>query len=387
MPARPLRPLDPALLAVGAALLAYAGCSTDSGSATGVTHPTMIEIAPEQFRGDVPCAADGDEPGLKRYVATLLDPNEASGGAGSGAEAEAGGAANAAADDFALPSSAPTSCLAGIGFGFIVPGRHYVARIQGYDRADIESRAPGSPLVVSLDGAPVEPRWSAECDATLAVDETIVRAKRCTQFTASDADALGSLRVRVPALLGDLQCGSAPGEVEQLEVSVDVGGEPLVQTIGCDEGDALFDGLAPYLPVTAYVAAYSAGSTEPIAGASCSARSLPEATVVAQCTALSQEGTLRVDLPAALELLGLDCDDVSDVRVQALGQDEAQSFPPPACRQSFDRGFVAGSASVTVTVVHADSSESGAPSVVETVTCFGQVTPGRIVVADCELPE
>jgi hypothetical protein len=385
--------LEPALLAVSAALLASAGCSTDSGSATGVTHPTMIEIAPEQFRGDVPCAADGEQPGLKRYVATLLDPNEASGGAPSADEsspdAGAGGAGSADEPDltnaFALPSTPPTSCLAGVGFGFIVPGRHYVARIEGYDRIDIESRVPGSALVVDPDGSPVKPVWTAECDPTLAVDETIVRAKRCSQFLPSSADARGSVRLPVAALLGPLVCGEGEGEVAELSVNLDVGGDPFVQTLGCDEGDVLFEGLEPYQPVSAFVSAFSAGSIDPFAGASCAARTLPEASVVAQCTQLSQEGTLRVDLPAALALLGLACKDVEDVQVQAVGQDQAQSFPPPACLQTFDRGFAAGSASVTVSVVHAATGEAGASALVDTVTCSGQVSPGRVVVADCEL--
>jgi hypothetical protein len=379
MPARPPRHFEPALFAAGVALIAHVGCTNDSASTVGVTHPTMIEIAPEQFLGEVPCADKGEQPGLKRYVATLLDPNEdGAGGAGSGDDADAAAGANA--NDFALPSSPPTSCLAGVGFGFVVPGRRYIARIEGFDRAELASRAPGSPLVVDAEGAPVAPVWSAECDATLAVDETIVRATRCTQFAPGDADALGSLRIRKRSLLGGLPCGDGPGEVAELAIRLDVGGTSLVQTVGCDEGDVIFDGLAPRIRASAYVTAFSAGSTDALAGSTCVAWTVPEASVVAQCTPLNQEGTLRVDLPAALAVLGLSCGDVTDVRVQALGQEEVQSFPPPACRQSVDRGFAPGSASVTVDVVRRE----GDAEVVTTVTCNGQVAPGRVVVADCQ---
>ncbi len=385
MPARPLRRFEPALLAVGLALAVHTGCSNDSAATLGVTHPTLIEIAPEQFRGQVPCAADGDEPGLKRYVATLFDPNPIARGSGgaSGDERsaeDAGGAANDddATDDFALPSSGPTSCLAGVGFGFIVPGRHYYAKIAGYARDDIAPRAPGSALVVDPDGAPVEPLWTAECDATLAVDQTIVRVKRCSSFRAADASAPGSVRVLVPALLGGLSCGAGPGEVERLAVSLEVDGDPFLQTVACDAGQVTFDDLPPHRQARAVVEAFSAGSVEPLAASSCAARTLPEAVVVAQCTALREEGALRVDLPAVLELLDLKCQDVTDVRLQAAGEEAAQSFPPPACGQSVEHELPAGAANLTVSVVHDGE--------VSAVSCFGQVSPGRTVLAECELP-
>ena len=75
MPARPLRRLEPAFIAVGFALAIFVGCSNDSASTAGVTHPTMIEIAPEQFRGAVPCAANGSEAGqLDVYRAFVRVP-------------------------------------------------------------------------------------------------------------------------------------------------------------------------------------------------------------------------------------------------------------------------------------------------------------------------
>lgn len=375
MPARTLRRLEPAFIAVGFALALFVGCSNDSASTAGVTHPTMIEIAPEQFRGAVPCAANGSEAGLKRYVATLIDPNDdGSGGAGGAApDEQAAGALNA--DDFALPSSEPTSCLAGVGFGFIVPGRRYIARIQGFDREDLSSRAPGSSLVVDAEGNPVAPRWTAECDATIAVEETIVRAKRCTSFVAADPAAPGSMHVRFASLLGDLKCGDGPGEVATVTVTP-TNAEGDSKTAACEDGELVLD-FDSNQSVTAKIEAFSAGSVEPLAGSKCTARILPEANVVAECAALSQDGLLRIDLPGALELLGLECAEVTDVRVQALGSDDAKSFPPPSCQQTVSEGFAAGAATVTVTVVHGDE--------VSELLCSGQVPPGDFAEADCQV--
>ena len=46
---RQLRSLRPASFLVGLGLLVYAGCSSGGAASTAVTHPTMIEIAPENF--------------------------------------------------------------------------------------------------------------------------------------------------------------------------------------------------------------------------------------------------------------------------------------------------------------------------------------------------
>src|SRR5258705_12096754 len=105
----------------------------------------MIEVAPEDFLGQVPCVSDGS--GLKRYVATLVDRDYADAGAGGAAAYES--ANEGGADCFQSPSSLPTQCLAAVGFGFVVPGRHYEVYVDGYDTDELAPRATGSRQMVS----------------------------------------------------------------------------------------------------------------------------------------------------------------------------------------------------------------------------------------------
>jgi hypothetical protein len=390
-----------ASLVAGAGLIAFGGCSSTAAEVVAVTHPTMIEVSPEDFLGDVPCSSsDG---GLKRYVATLFDINQTGGGfggaggdaaAGASDEGDAGGAAPA---QFQLPSSLPTPCLAAVGFGFVVAARHYRVEIDGYDSEDLAPRAIGARQMVSpppSDDEPVTPllapRWTARCERAIAVDSTIVRADHCTPFSAgagagaSASSMTGALRIGLGPLLGDLQCGSKPGEVEQLNVSVVVGaGDTRMQSVACSpKAEALFSKLPARRHVSVYVAAESANAdpTRPLAGARCDGNVLPDAAVDAQCSQLSQVGTLRVDLPGALGLLALSCTatDVSNVVVEPqLPGEKPQSLLPPACLQPFDHGFPAGPAVVLVSASKG-SEQLGA------LTCHAEVAPGTLVTATCE---
>ena len=384
MPARQLRSLHPASFLVGLGLLAHAGCSSSSATSVAVTHPTMIEVAPESFLGDVPCS---EGPGLKRYVATLFDTNYvAQGGAtGVGDSSSDGGAA----PDFQLPSSLPTPCLAAVGFGLVVAGRHYDVKIDGYDRDDLAPRASGSRQLVSPAANADEevtplatPRWTAHCEGAIAVDSTIVRADHCAPFSAGDA-ALGSVRIGLSQLLAGLSCGDQPGQVDHFSVSLSAGGaQAQVQTIPCTgNAAALFSGVAPRSRVSAYVSAFSADASDAFAGASCDAFTPAEGSVEAECASLSQVGTLRVDLPAALALLGLACDkgSVSSVTVELPGDLPMQSFPPPDCQQVFTHGFAPGPAVVTVVALE----PSGSDSLEHSLTCGATITPGQLALAEC----
>jgi len=207
MPVRQLISMRFASLLGGAGLIAFAGCSSTAATTVPVTHPTMIEVSPEDFLGNVPCSDGG--PGLKRYVATLIDTHQTFGGIGGeggegGADSAAGAdsaggvdagqvpAAGGAPDRFQLPSSGPTPCLAAVGFGFVVTARHYHVKIDGYDTDDLAPRASGARQMVSpapTEAEPVTPliapRWTAHCDRAVAVDLTIVRADHCTPFSAA----------------------------------------------------------------------------------------------------------------------------------------------------------------------------------------------------------
>ena len=384
MPARQLRSLRPASFLVGLGLLAHVGCSSSSATSVAVTHPTMVEVAPENFLGDLPCS---EGPGLKRYVATLFDTNYvAQGGAsGTGDSTSDGGAA----PDFQLPSSLPTPCLAAVGFGLVVAGRHYDVKIDGYDTDDLAPRASGSRQMVSpapsmeQEVTPLAtPRWTAHCDDAIAVDSTIVRADHCTPFTASES-APGSVHIGLGQLLAGLSCGDQPGQVDHFDVSLSAGGAPaLVQSMPCTaDAAALFSGVAPQTRVSAYVSAFSADGTDAFAGATCGAFTRAEGSVNAECTSLSQVGTMRVDLQGALALLGLTCDkrSVSSVTVQVPGDAQVQAFPPPDCEQPFTHGFAPGAAVVTVEALGPSGSDSPARS----LTCGATITPGQLALAEC----
>ena len=151
----PHRRLRPArrTWAAGLALLAgasagLAACVDSGGGDTGIVYETLIAVAPEDFLGRVPCA---NAPGaFRRYVVTLYDVTDEGPG-------------------FALPSSGPVDCALETKFRG-VPGRRYVARVDGYDRTDIRPLgAPditnsGNPVMVdSATGEYVAPRWTSSC--------------------------------------------------------------------------------------------------------------------------------------------------------------------------------------------------------------------------------
>jgi hypothetical protein len=386
MSARPLRLLRPASVLVGLGLLlALPACSSDGATTTAVTHPTMIEVAPEEFLGDVPCT---EGPGLKRYVATLYDRNyvaPGAGGADSGSDVPAGDAAPA---ELRLPSSRPTPCLAGVGFGLVVASRHYDVKIDGYDTDDLAPRALGSREMVSP--APSEeepatplatPRWSAHCEDAVAVASTIVRADHCTPFMPVDATAKGSVRIPLATLMGKLACGDEPGQIDHFDVSLDAGdGQARLQSVSCAaNAEAIFEDLPPRQRVAAFVAAYSADSVDAFAGAACDAFALPESNVDADCLQLSEVGTLRIDWVDQLPE-DLVCDDSSivSITVDVPGEGQSQSLLPPECLQPFEHGFAPGAAAVTVTVRTADSQSE------ISLVCSAQVAPGQLALAKCE---
>lgn len=384
MPVRQLRPLHPASLLLGLGLLVYAGCSSSSSPSVTVTHPTMIEVAPEDFLGSVPCS---EGPGLKRYVATLFDTNYVAQGGATGSEPESDTQVGGAGPEFQLPSSLPTPCLAGVGFGLVVAGRHYDVKIDGYDTDDLAPRAVGSRQMVTpapSQDQPVTPlatpRWTAHCEDAIALDSTIVRADHCTPFTVVNEAALGTVRIPLGTLLGSLTCGDQPGQVDHFSVSLSVGdAAPVAQDVACDAtAEALFTELSPRQRASAYVAAVDADGGNAFAGATCNAFTLPEASVDAECASLSQVGTLRVDLQSTLGLLGLACsgDSISAVTVNVPGEEGEQTLVPPDCLLPFTRGFAPGAAVVTVVALGADGQEQSA-------TCGATVTAGKLTLAEC----
>jgi hypothetical protein len=377
----------------GGGLIAFAGCSSSGSSVISVTHPTMIRVEPEDFLGTVPCDLSGS--GLKRYVATIVDYDYSAGGAGGE------GGATLDAPGFQAPSSLPTPCTTGVGFGFVVPGRHYQVFIDGYDRDDIAPRALGSremvPLEATLDPTgdvavhtlKLEPRWRTSCRQAIATDSTIVRASDCDTFQGpDDLEADGTVSVALSPLLGELQCGSAPDEVESFKVTGKLpDGTELEQDVACPGAHAppavaVFSDVPGRTKLSLYVQAFSADSNAgaPLAGAQCNAVARAEANVEASCAALSQIGTVQLDVAAALQQLDLSCsaDSVSNVTLKA-GGDPEEDASPPDCLAPFVHGFAASAEAVTITLTATTSEPSGEVS----LDCHATVEPGRLVQATC----
>jgi hypothetical protein len=333
--------------------------------------------------GEVPCATEG--PGLKRYVATLIDRDYGDAGAG-GAAAFAAANAGGDATGFEAPSSLPTPCFTAVGFGFVVPGRQYQVLIDGYDTDQITPQVTGSPRMLAtttpegeLEAPLVKPRWHTECPRTSGVEATIVRASGCQPFKAETGPS--SVRIPLGKLLGKLSCGTEAGQVDSFNVTLTIGEtEQALTGIPCgSDAEAIFADVTPRTLATAYVSAFAADGSDAFAGATCNAVAVVAAGVDANCSLLSTLGTLRVDLPSALEQLGVSCDsaDVAAVSVKLPGEDQAQSVAPPACLHPFDHGFAAGPAIVTLSVTKAVGD-------VVSLSCHAEVAPGKLVVAECE---
>lgn len=396
-------PLRFAGLLVAGGLVAYAGCGSSGGTAVAVTHPTMIRVEPEDFQGSVPCDPNGS--GFKRYVATIVDynyvaggaPSTGEGGAPTSAEGGAGGAREAMAEaelpdaeGFTAPSSLPTPCSTGVGFGFVVPGRHYEVFIDGYDTDQLQPRALGSRDMVPLrdPNAADDPyasvitrRWKAKCRDVVAVDSTLVRASDCETFDLDTQS--GSVRFALGSLLGSLECGDQPGQVDHFEYVGYEGDEPGddVASVACSADAQLVLTGTPNEKRKVYVTAITnndQGAAEVLAGTDCNGLVKAGGTAEGSCPTLSQVGTVRVDLKAALEQLGGTCsaDSVTNVSIELAGT--VHHFPPPDCQQPFDFGAAPGAPSFVLNASFVQEP------VARALACEALIQPGRLVSATCE---
>jgi len=124
--------------------LCLTACNETEDDYESVSHVTRVSMDPDEFVGEVVCSLSGGF----TYQATLYDVTD-------GLERA-----------FQLPSSSVVSCGAKVNFERVVPGHHYIATVQGFDRDDIRVQNPGSTLVVDKEGKLVEPRWSTTCWGT-----------------------------------------------------------------------------------------------------------------------------------------------------------------------------------------------------------------------------
>jgi hypothetical protein len=373
-------------------LIALSACSSSGTTPIPVTHPTMISVEPEDFIGPVPCDPHG--PGLKRYVATIVDQNYSEGGA-AGSEEQAEGGAPEAAQGFRGPSSLPTPCTTGTGFGFVVPGRHYDVLIDGYDTDALAPRALGSAEMVAtdVDTDPVHtpvltPLWRAQCTGAVAVDSTVVRATGCTTFQVAGDTASGDLRLDLGSLLGSLSCGTEAGMVDHFEVSEPDGApDAPVVTAPCS-ADAQVEvtgaaGKRLSLLVSAVGRLSDTDETQQVlAGASCTGVVRGGASTAASCAALSTFTTLQLDLNAALALLGGTCsaDELTNVVVTPIDNGSPpRTLSPADCLQPISFGFGPG----TLPTVKVEANFL-TPHTATALNCYADPSPGQVVTAVCD---
>jgi len=232
---------------IWAALSGWA-CSDPQLTDSVADGPTLIRVSPGAFVGSVACVP-GASGALQSYVVRLQRVDA------TGQPAD-GGVANGD-----LQVSPPVPCDRAVVFPAL-PDRDYAADISGFDQAITEAE---------LDS--VVPRWSSVCglgggvpDAgrdplapTQAVRSAIVPLRGCVPFGNVTSGA-SQLLVDTSGALGELRCGTAPGQVAFFEaqlgsssaraacgqpLSLPVTGPAIYQTLDLTAFEASFDGGIP----------------------------------------------------------------------------------------------------------------------------------------------
>jgi hypothetical protein len=379
---------DPTLCARGA--LAWfaiggvlAGCGEGTVPIVGFAHPTLVEVSPDDFLGDVACL---DAPGaMRRYVATVFDV-----GPDDGAGGESSGGAGNAETEFALPSStvvggngqpAAIPCTQNVGFSHVVPGHKYRAEIDGYDRDDLVALAPG--LRVMTDPLTLErvaPRWTTSCGKPPVTSRRFIvrRIGSCKPLEDSAEPGETLVEVRLEGALGMLECGTDAGAIDRFEVV-----PPGEAAVGAACGETVtLAGLEPgRATLSLPLRAFEAGALEPTWGTTCLVEVLPGVTTVATCLPLSSTGVLEIDPLEALAALGLECTATAfaelDVEVEGEAP-ELRHVPPTACGRALRfQGREAGAATARATARFSDGTRSPA------ALCTATIVPGETAIATC----
>lgn len=263
--------------------LVLSGCG-DSSTTDEAEQDTVVIVSPDDFLGEVACA---DWPGaMRRYVATLIDVSDDLVDLGS------------EITDFALPSSDVVDCQYPVGFARVVVDHLYVARIEGYDRVDIEPAAPGSSLVVEkATGNLVTPKWQTSCGQTgaLGADGPVtpielgsVYVTGCDPLTAASRSPLSGVSVDLDVALGILSCVGDGGDVERFEVRAAESDEAY--SVECGSSLQLV-AFTPGVLVSWNVAAYTAEDDEPRWRTTCYAVAQAGTVVSASCDVLTDLGS------------------------------------------------------------------------------------------------
>jgi hypothetical protein len=376
-----------AWFAIGGAL---AGCGEGTVPIVGFAHPTLVEVSPDDFLGDVTCV---DAPrAMRRYVATVFDvgPDDGAGGESSG------DAGNADTTGFALPSSTVVGgddnavaipCTQSVGFSHVVPGNRYRAEVDGYDRDDLIALAAGQSIMLDpLTLERVAPRWTTKCGKPPVTSRRFIvrRIGGCDPLVDSAEPGETLVEVRLDGALGMLECGTEAGAVDRFEVTPP-GGTAVSATCG---GTATLPGLEPgRATLSLPLRAFEAGALEPTWGTTCLVEVVRGVTSVATCLPLSSTGVLEVDPLDALAALGLSCEAGAfaelEVSVEAetdvdAGAPEPLFVSPSECGRAVRfQGREVGPATARATARFSDGTRSPA------ALCTATIAPGETAVATC----
>lgn len=394
---------SPSSLALAIALPlvgSVAGCATETESTTttedGSGTSAALLIRPVEFMGDVPCSA---APGAMRsYVVTVIDHLTVN-------DPDTGEVV--AEYSFTLASSIATSCAVGVRFDDIAELHSYTVQVDGYEASPDElcpegcwvdgettdklqrvSRQSGiREQVLLADGTPAVPRWSASCgtgdnDPTIAAATGTTLVGGCTKLVdLSDAPKVTAVTLDPLAALGTLECAGFAGKGVPGVAAIDVTSEdglPGYTNVACDGAPKplVFEGLTPGGVYTFFLAARAEQDGPVTWGATCTAVAEEGLTVGAQCTPLTADGAVKIDLDASL---GLVC-----------GQDFATYDAKfVTVDDTFAKAAIPCSTKLTVSPVPAgeyaaDVAILGEDGVVKLeIACDGAVSPGRVSTATC----
>lgn len=282
--------LGSSVVALLALTLGLTSCSTSTGESAEDDRPTLVEVEPAAFLGNVAC---GPEAGAaKTYLARLFDLTPL------GVDGD---------DRLELSSSGPVDCKHSAAFGWVVPGHRYGARVLGYDRPaeELVEAAPGIPVLLDAETRlPVDPVWTSDCgldnpplNAIIAEAQLTRRVRNCSPFVLSD----GSTQSQVVFTLTEERC--AASGVDQF----------LVRRNGEDVGsgecgaEVVISDLEPGEFVEVNLLAYAADAEQPTHGAVCGARAVPGIRVTGVCDDLGENGTVLLPLADVLEALDTRC--------------------------------------------------------------------------------
>lgn len=363
--------------------------STETIDDSSSAEATLL-LRTSEFVGETPCSA---VPGAMRsYVATLIDHTNPD-------------------IPFTHPSSLPTPCSAGIRFDNVAAGRAYSVQIDGYEafaeeigpqgwvnaKGDINYNVlrSGQRQMQTTEGVLVEPRWMTACGEG-EQPRTIAAATGATLITGCDpltdtapGSTVTALAIAPQDSLGSLHCAGTEAAGEIGIASFDLlpqNGLPALLGIPCQSEPFVQtyagDSLAPGALIEFFVDARESQDGPVGWGATCTGQVASGLTVRAACSALSNRGSMRIDMAATLKLLGIECSgDIASYDAEMLAGSDLLSKSGLPCTQDITFGPLSpGDYTADLTIYTQDGAA------IFQLACSGAVAPGRTATATCALP-